>query len=132
MTPGDEKVMKLKKGFRHVVSVVSLVPVVCVVSVVSALSADSSLRRSPGVRVAAQSVTIRSLQIIAVWGFGFVVQYIWNSQSPLGEKLTWFTSFEVAGFAFLVLGEATYGAVIHFPRSRSVNDMQHATSYSLS
>jgi len=67
-----------------------------------------------GALSAVHRVMLEALRTVIVWAFGLAVHYC-DESSKFGEVWTPYSWLEVAGFVVLVLGQATYGAMIKFP-----------------
>lgn len=52
---------------------------------------------------------------LLIWGFGLFVHYNIDASSPYGEQLNEYSGVQLAGFAILVIGQATYGEVLKLP-----------------
>jgi hypothetical protein len=50
-----------------------------------------------------------------IWGFGLIVHYYYDPSSPFGEQWTVYSPLQMLGFLVLVVGQATYGAVVRWP-----------------
>lgn len=68
-----------------------------------------------GALSAVHRVMLEALRTCIVWAFGLTVHYGYDKHSKFGEVWTPYSWLEVAGFLVLVLGQATYGAMIKFP-----------------
>lgn len=55
---------------------------------------------------------------LVIWLFDLGVYYLWDPNSPFGEKITQYSALQLLGFVILVLGQMTYGEVISWPCMR--------------
>mmetsp|Transcript_75399 Transcript_75399/g.218975 ORF Transcript_75399/g.218975 Transcript_75399/m.218975 type:complete len:402 (+) Transcript_75399:82-1287(+) len=60
-------------------------------------------------------VMLEAFRTSIVWVFGLVVHYCFDSSSPFGEAWTKYSWIEVAGFGFVMLGQAIYGEILQVP-----------------
>jgi len=53
---------------------------------------------------------------IPVWGFALTAWYLFGDRSGFGEAWNSLSFLELAGFGFIVVGQAAYGGLVHPPR----------------
>jgi len=64
---------------------------------------------------AVHRVMLEALRTLIVWAFDLYIHYYVDATSPYGEFLTPWSSLEIIGFVFIVLGQAIYGGMLKVP-----------------
>jgi len=64
---------------------------------------------------AVHRVMLEALRTLIVWAFDLYIHYYVDATSAYGEFLTPWSSLEIIGFVFIVLGQAIYGGMLKVP-----------------
>lgn len=81
-----------------------------------------------GALSALHRVMLEAFRTSLVWIFGLTVHYGYDPTSRFGEKWTSYSWLEVAGFVFLIVGQAIYGAMIMIPGIEYASPVEHMTA----